>query len=201
MIWYRDVGNFMTWDNWQIIFPVSKMSLDDKLNAVLRLSIYIGLLIAIVTADYRWLFIPIVIALLSVLLTESDNNLRRKQEAFLEEQNLDIVDNQACVRSTKENPFMNPLFSDPPQRPAACSVLDPKVQTRINENFNSKLFRDVSDIYGNMSSQREFYTVPNTTVPNDSSGFAEWCYGSGTTCKEGNGGRCFNQIYKQYAHV
>ena len=35
-------------------------------------------------------------------------------------------------------------------------------------------YRDPNDIYNRISSERQFYTTPNTTVPNDQTGFAKW---------------------------
>jgi hypothetical protein len=33
---------------------------------------------------------------------------------------------------------------------------------------------------------RNFYSTPNTTIPNDQKAFAEFCYGDMISCKEGN---------------
>ena len=33
---------------------------------------------------------------------------------------------------------------------------------------------------------RNFYATANTTVPKDQKGFAEFCYGDMTSCKEGD---------------
>ena len=35
---------------------------------------------------------------------------------------------------------------------------------------------------------RTWYATPNTTIPNDQKGFAEFCYGNMTSCKEAGGG-------------
>ena len=36
----------------------------------------------------------------------------------------------------------------------------------------------------------EFYTTPNTTIPNDQNAFANYCYGDMISCKEGNPTAC-----------
>jgi hypothetical protein len=92
---------------------------------------------------------------------------------------------------------MNPTLvdlTDNPTRPAACSLDDRRVQAQVDKNFNERLFKDVGDLYAKMSSQREFYTVPSTTIPNNQTEFAEWLYGTGATCKEGNGSQCISRI-------
>lgn len=92
---------------------------------------------------------------------------------------------------------MNPSIADitdNPHRPSACHVENEKVQQVVEQNFESRLFQDVGDIYGKQASQRQFYTMPATTIPNDQDSFAKWCYGSGPSCKEGNGDQCFNNL-------
>jgi patatin-like phospholipase/acyl hydrolase len=50
--------------------------------------------------------------------------------------------------------------------------------------YLDNLYRDVGDLYGKSNSQREFYTAPSTTIPNNQTSFAKWCYSVGPTCKE-----------------
>ena len=197
-IWYDDLKGFMTADNYLAVLPQQNMSMEQKLNAILRFAIYLGVAMAIIKADYRYLFIGIVMGAITIVLYEHYRKEFKKNEKFLQQKNLDIVDNKVCSKSTVENPFMNVLnneYATNPDRPPACNVLNDKVQQNIEDNFNARLFRDVSDIYGKMSSQREFYTMPNTTIPNDQQAFAEWCYGVGPTCKEGNGRQCLQNIH------
>ena len=59
-----------------------------------------------------------------------------------------------------------------------------KVQTKIEDKFNFNLYRDVGDLYGKSNSQREYYTMPSTTIPNEQTSFAKWLYATGPTCKE-----------------
>ena len=66
------------------------------------------------------------------------------------------------------------------------------LQEVMEDQFNTNLYRDVSDLYGKSNSQRQFYQMPSTTIPNEQTKFALWCYGipenngsnSGGTCKE-----------------
>jgi hypothetical protein len=54
----------------------------------------------------------------------------------------------------------------------------------MDEMFNHNLFKDVNDVFGKMNSQRQFYTMPNTTIPNAQDDFAKWLYANPKTCKE-----------------
>ena len=119
---------------------------------------------------------------------------------------------------TVTNPMMNVLLPEiayDPERNQAALAYDPKVEKEINhttevatvldfeprtiteaEKLRKKLFADLGDKYEFDDSMRSFYTNPNTTIPNDQKGFAEFCYGSMISCKEGNEFACqrFNPV-------
>ena len=56
----------------------------------------------------------------------------------------------------------------------------------FNEHIKKKLFSDLGDNYNFDFSMRNFYTNPNTTIPNDQGGFANFCFGDMVSAKEGN---------------
>jgi hypothetical protein len=197
-IWYDDIQNFITIENYFVILPMVNMTFEEKLNAVVRFFMYLGIILALIKAQYKYLFLGIIAMVVSVLLIEFDKTQKVRAEKFLARNDMTVVDNKVCARSTVDNPFMNPTTVDMtynPNRPSACDIDNPDVQAQIEKNFNARLFRNVGDIYDRESSQREFYTVPSTTIPNDQTGFAEWLYGRGPTCKEGNSIQCSGNIY------
>jgi hypothetical protein len=113
--------------------------------------------------------------------------------------------NKNYIPSTKNNPFMNVLvtdYKDNPNRDAEISKHvyfdnDDKrqeIQKTIKHNFKNNLYKDVSDVFGRMNSERQFYTTPITTIPNDQGNFAKWLYGRPKTCKENNGDQCYKNI-------
>jgi len=119
---------------------------------------------------------------------------------------------------TVANPMMNVLLPEiayNPQRKQAALAYNPKVEKEINhstevatvldfepktltegEKLRKKLFADLGDKYEFDDSMRSFYTNPSTTIPNDQKAFAEFCYGSMISCKEGNEFACqrFNPV-------
>lgn len=203
-IWYDDIGGFITAENYFIILPATDMTFEEKINALLRFFVYFGLLLSLLKANLKYMFFGIIAAVVSVFIVEFDKKQKQKVDQFLVKNNLDVVGDTVCARSTVDNPFMNPTISDityNPDRPPACNTSDPQVQLQIESNFNKRLFKDVGDLYGKMSSQREFYTVPSTTIPNNQTEFAEWLYGTGSTCKEGNGMQCSKNIDVNYTHL
>lgn len=97
-----------------------------------------------------------------------------------------------CTPPTDNNPFMNvlvPEYYENPKRPEACQLEgelpgEEGVAKEANEKFEINLYKDVADIWDKNNSQRQFYTMPNTTIPNDQSGFAHWLYGNAASCKD-----------------
>ncbi len=198
-IWYEDISHFITMENYFQVLPMSNMTLEEKLNALVRFFIYLSIIMMLLKGKLIYIFFGLIAMVVSAAIMGVAASQQRKAEQFLEKNDLTVVDNTVCVRSTVDNPFMNPTITDimyNPNRPAACGLDNPDVQAQIDKNFNARLYRSVGDIYGRESSQREFYTMPSTTIPNDQTGFAEWLYGTGPTCKEGNGLQCNMNMYR-----
>lgn len=173
------------------------MSFEAKINATVRFFIYLGIVLALLLQDYRYLLFGLVALTVSYPLYELETKDRIVAEQFLKKNDLEIIDNRPCTRSSVENPFMNPSIADNPEKPEACnSAIHESVKTQIDKNFNERVFKDVTDIYGKDYAAREFYTVPNTTVPNKQGEFADWLYGRGATCKEGNPIQCISKNYR-----
>ena len=109
----------------------------------------------------------------------------------------------------ENNPMMNvllPEISYNPTRNEAAPAFNAEVEKKINnstkdyvvdttfsdesakqkEYIKRKLFSDLGDSYNLDYSMRNFYTNPNTTIPNDQEGFANFCFGDMISAKEGN---------------
>lgn len=99
-----------------------------------------------------------------------------------------------CRRPTPDNPVMNTPVTDYGQSniPSACNDDDDKINDEIKVNYNHELFRDVDELWERGNSQRQFYTMPNTAIPNNQVEFAKWLYKQpeGTMCKEEDMSKC-----------
>ena len=95
---------------------------------------------------------------------------------------------------TARNPFMNVLADEVrynPGRPPAASVMDPSVKVSLDDFFKTEFSRDPTDVFGRSQSQREFITMPSTSIPNDVDSYQNWLYKiPGKTCKEGGREAC-----------
>jgi hypothetical protein len=106
----------------------------------------------------------------------------------------DRIQSSMVSYPTARNPFMNVLADEVrynPGRPPAASVLDPSVKISLDDFFRTEFARDPTDVFGRSQSQREFITMPSTSIPNDVESYQNWLYKiPGKTCKEGGREAC-----------
>ena len=95
----------------------------------------------------------------------------------------------SCRKPSKDNPFMNPPVTDFDREniPAACNSDDEDIKENEERFFNTDLYRDLSDLFDTKNSQRIWYTIPSTSIPNDQEGFANWLYKTDELCKVNQG--------------
>ena len=173
-------------------FPVETMTNNEKLNAILRLSIYISLILVIYKKKMNYILIALFVALVTLYVFKYNNvqDVQEKDEGF------PIVD---CQVPTDDNPFMNTLVTDVGiYKPRKEACLIENVQKDLDKKFNKGLYKDVADLYDKNNSQNRFYTMANTNEygikHGDSVKFANWLYNTASsTCKEDTG-NCTNSF-------
>lgn len=193
MFFLNDVNKLFKFE----LIPTADMTIEEKLNALMRLILFIGIIMTLLFNDSKYIMFIIIIGMVFIFIYNYQTQSIKNAEKFLDKKNLDIVDNKICYKSTVDNPFMNPTIMDVqynPNRPEACTINNTEIEKDMDKNFYSRLYRDVGDIYGKMSSERQFYTVPSTTIPNKQVELAHWLYNRGPSCKENNGEQCFRNI-------
>lgn len=172
--------------------PTSDMTWKERLNALTRLFLYAGLLLMMYLGK-AW---PIYISLSGVMLTLFLFRFGPKKAVphrnvptshpTTDSPNPYVPPNQPeCIPPTRNNPFMNVLqneYVDNPTRPPACDYEE--VKDDVERNWNYNLYRDVGEaIWDRNNSQRQWFTMPWTTIPNDQGSFANWLYRTGPVCK------------------
>ena len=168
--------------------PTKDMNVNEKLNAATRFLIYIGILMSIVYKTTKYIYIPMIGGVLLYIIYEHYPHLVDQVGGGDNGEN-------SFQMPTEHNPFMNVLntdYVDNPQRDPAADIDLPEVKKQIDTQFSKGLFKNVDDIWNRNNSQRQYYTNPSTTIPNDRDSFMKWCYTSPTTCKEGNLTKCLN---------
>ena len=187
-------------------YNTSTTCVSEHVNHVFLLLVILGLIgyISITMLKNRNIFY-VALAVLLFIMSPSlvgiyQNN--HKKEAFQNvsnpEPNVDRIGSNYkpanVTYPTARNPFMNVLVDEikyNPGRPVAASVLDPNVKTSLDDFFKTEFARDPTDVFGRSQSQREFITMPSTSIPNDVDSYQNWLYKiPGKTCKEGGREAC-----------
>lgn len=194
-IWYQDITEFINKDNYFIIWPSKDMTFYSQLNCLMRFSLYFAIIVFVIKKDANILFIPIFMGIFTYYINMVEQQKKTTENKLMESFDImkDPYTGKACHKPTQDNPFMNVLMTDytkNPQRKPACSMT-PSVKKKVKKYFDTNLYRDVDDIFHKNASDRQFYTTPITTIPNDQTAFAKWLYSTGPTCKEGNGEICY----------
>jgi len=202
--WYESPSVLYQSDNLTEIFPSRKFEMTRKLNALVRLSLYYGLIMYVYQKERKYLYIPLVVMGVTWVANykQRDAGFAQVMKESINGQLSDLTKLNSleteCRIPTQDNPFMNPTLldygSDKHPPPKSCpSYNNVGVQKRVEDLFNEDLYRDVTDVFGKNNSQRQYYTVPGSQVPNDQGSFAQWLYGTPPTCKEGNRVACLSQ--------
>lgn len=197
-IWYRDIVNFFDVNNMLIFYPTSDMDYSDKLNSIMRMVLYVTIILYSLMNDLKVFIILMIVGIIIYILYSLEENKEKyesdtyKYSSVETEEDIE-EDMRKCTKPSKENPFMNVMMNEyveNPQRRKACKA-NSKVNDYIDNYFNEDLYRSVDDIYNKNASDRQYYTMPVTEIPNNQDGFAKWLYGNDEkTCKEGNGLKC-----------
>ena len=158
--WYTEPSVLFSKDTWYMFVPQANMTVKAALNAVVRFSVYLSVLLTITSRDsWYLLFIPTVM-LATIFLEKAFPEVKKITEGF-------VSSYQGEDRSmpTEDNPFMNaPLtdINDNPDRPPAADVTDIKVRDKVNAAFaqTSNIYMDTTDVFDLVQGQRNFHTVP-----------------------------------------
>jgi hypothetical protein len=201
-------------------FPVEYMSYEQKLNAVSRTVIVLTL----ISFAYSQKIQVVGICALSLFLIflmfyfhKQNNEKRVRFDESKEGFGGGDPDPKVFDVPDSGNPLSNVLLPDydynPNKKPAppaftklgGDSILKnaKKMVQEANPdqpNISEKLFANLGEELKFEQSIRPFYSTASTTIPNDQSAFADFCYGSMVSCKEGNMFACVkdNGRYNNY---
>jgi len=194
-------------------FPIETMTYEQKLNAISRTVIFVTLFVFVFTRSTRLVIISIItLFAIYMLYHYNEKETEKKSKETFENQSNIILDSYNFKQKNKEevfqepqpeNPFGNVLIPEyeynPNRKPAPPSFNEnvndkilkqaKKMVSELNPDqpdISDKLFTDLGDNLMFEQSLRQFVSNPSTTIPNDQTGFAEFCYGSMISAKDGN---------------
>jgi hypothetical protein len=194
MFWLDNLRELMN----PILIPNKYMTVEEKLNAIIRMIMLFGIMATFIFNDSRYILFVLIIMIISIIIYQYQYEKIIQTEKYLNANNLDIHDNKKCVKPSKNNPFMNPNVIEVKygeEQYHACPIDNPRVENSMQEYFYTNVFRDTDDIYDKSLLERQFYTVPSTSIPNERDKLADWLYNRGASCKENNGAQCYNNIH------
>lgn len=197
------------YDNWEILIsenrltdfiPSASMTFNEKLNAISRFLAYLAIALTVYFENTKYLGIAVLgLGVVYLIYHKASKSGIAEQSGGSPYPCRDNIcdplqrntfnDTELFQKPTQENPFMNVLLTDyvnNPTRPPAANVSDPSVAKQTEQYFNHNLYNDVDDIWGKSNSQRQYYTNPITTIPNDRDSFMKWCYDTPYVCKDGD---------------
>ena len=183
------------------------MSMIDKLNSMVRLSLYVSIVHYSFFGDSSIFSLVLLTSICTYVYyknVEENYSANSKSQGFYEVKSDNDTStgglDSDCTKPKDNNPFMNVLineYSENPMRKEACDVDDSKVKSSMDDKYFKDIYRDIDDAFDRKSSFRNFYTMPNTSIPNNQREFADWLYRSKEkTQKEGNGER--NKFFASY---
>ena len=194
LLWYDNISILFEYNRLTEFFPSADMTIEEQLNSVVRLCLYMSVILVIYTTNANMLLI-FLFSLVFTYLIYKYSDKRRIIEDY-------ETYNASFIKPTINNPFMNITlndYNDNPNREAlnkANSYINTDLNDNVTKKFNYNLYRDADDIYDRVTTQRQFYTMPITTIPNRQDRFSKWLYSTPPTCKENNGASCIKGNYE-----
>lgn len=194
-IWYKQPIVLFENDKWKRFCPHKNMSNVEIMNSVMRFSIYLFLIVAIITDDLSVIGFPVLFGIITFVYTKYNTENYHFPEKIVDpkkfDANLKKYNNNPNPLPTKTNPFMNTLLTDLNTPNTFCdkgSSIDDKQIKKMSEfYFNENLMKDTDDIYNKKNSQRQFFKMPDGygSKHGDTSKFSKWLYNiPEPTCKE-----------------
>ena len=220
--WFKDFTQITNIEKYNKILPQSEDNYSEKVNSIVRLSIIVGVLAALINLNYTFLFLQLITTIVSYITYNYKKQVLKMEEEKAQVKKMTddiflninpsenvIISNNAidnlkrelnatrCTPPTRDNVFMNALPYDDRKRYEACDYTEnQEVKSTMDAMFDIYP-HDTQDIFNRNDGRYGFHTMPSTTFPNDRDTFTKWAYGTPLTCKEGNGLQCYANTYYQ----
>ena len=186
------------------IIPNNYMTFEEKINSVMRFVIFVGIMATLIFNDSKYIVFVLVIMIISIIIFNYHQEIIAESEKYLNTNDIDIIDNKKCYKPSIHNPFMNPNIThihENSDKLKNCPIDNSQVNDAMKKYFYTNIFREADDIYDKNLLERQFYTVPSTSIPNEREKLADWLYNRGTSCKENNGEQCYNNLYNEIRYI
>ena len=179
-VWFNDPYSLFRTTDILKFWPTSSQTPDERVNASTRFVLYLTSILYLIKRDPRvWYLALMVLAVLFILyksniISQSSDGMADYSDGL----------HSDCQLPSVENPMANVMMGDyteDPQRPPACfyPTVKPVVKEFLDNTIPYDAGRSRSSLpkYQQQFAARQFVSNPSTTIPNNQTDFAEWCYG------------------------
>jgi Family of unknown function (DUF5762) len=162
--WYSEPNILFTQDTWSKFVPTADMPVSTALNAVVRFSVYLAILLFLSSMRPAYLLIIPLVMGVTVALNMMFPKARKIVESFGNGLVVSGYVGDMETRPSNDNPFMNPHLTDildSPNMPPAADVTRKDIRNEVNAAFakTSNIYMDTTDIFEMVQAQRNFHTV------------------------------------------
>ena len=182
--WYDSPS--ILWNSDRLIeFFVSSDQTDiEKLNSIMRFTIYTSIILSLYHSDPKFLVLSLIGASVTFFIKNGIEKKNNRKDFFDSGKE---VGKKEFTQPNINNPFGNSSIVDivdNPSRPPMIDYVSKDVKSmeakqKVEDSFNYNLYKDLGDVWDKKHSQRQFYTMPDRgMIPPDSNGdFKNWLYG------------------------
>ena len=162
--WFSEPSVLFSQGAWYKFVPTAHMPVSESLNAVVRFSVYLGILLFLSSMQPLYLaIIPLVMGTtiaLDVLFPQAKKIVETFGNGLVVSGYVGDMEN----RPSDDNPFMNPHLTDildNPNLPPAADVTRKDIRDEVNAAFakTSNIYMDTTDVFQMVQAQRNFHTV------------------------------------------
>ena len=174
--WLYNPNILLKSDEISKLWPTNDMTFNNKLNAISRLVILLTIIGYLTTKSIK-ILLSGTVTLGTIVLLYFLKTKKVRKEGFISDN-----DRLSPINFT-EPTVMNPLMN------VTLPEINEKTKQFVVNNFNDpdidqRLFNDLGDNFAFDRSMHAWYPMPNTTIPNDQKGFAEYCYADMIACRD-----------------
>ena len=190
LFWKDDFSILYNADRLTEFFPSDDMNFNEKLNALVRLCTYAGILLYLYHKKNDYLYLPVIMMSVSLFLHNMHSYERNEQFEIIKK--TPDIDN--TISPSTHNPFMNfNIMNNTNNQEKQPINNDPKL---IENKFNEGLYKNVDDVFDKSHSDRQYFSMPWTGPSNEQGDYSKWLYNNlNNTCKIDQD-KCQKSIYE-----
>lgn len=162
--WFSEPSVLFSQGAWYKFVPTAHMPVSESLNAVVRFSVYLGILLFLSSMQPMYLMIIPLVMGSTIVLDGLFPQAKKIVETFGNGLVVSGYVGDMENRPSDDNPFMNPHLTDildNPNLPPAADVTRKDIRDEVNAAFakTSNIYMDTTDVFQMVQAQRNFHTV------------------------------------------